>query len=260
MNLDNEKTLNNDIIDDKSFFEDEQTTLYNKNYFVKHIVNIALQMIDGIYENKINGNDAKTWSILYCDIDGLKLANDTLGHFETDHGIKYIADIIKNSIRTNRKQNDSIIYPGYLKGNIKNIPIRIGGDEFIIILPNCTKEKALLVKNRIKKQLKNNPEQTRNMSLSIGIADTSEALIPIDLANKEQTKAFVNNLVSLAEKRMYEDKNRDINSMSLEERKAIILKHLNRVAGYISLNINKPDDIDIFIDILTAIKESKTNK
>lgn len=252
--------LNNNINDYNSFFEDVSTSLYNKNYFIKHMENIALQMIKGVVENKTNENNAATWSILFCDIDGLKLANDTMGHLEADSGIKYIADTIKYCIRSNRVSSDSIIYPEYFDEDTTNIPIRIGGDEFVVILPNCTSEKAMLVKNRIQKQIDNNKEYTKNMSLSIGIADTSEVIAPHDITDKDQTEAFLNDVVSLAEKRMYEDKNKDIFNLSFEDKKLLILKHLNRVANQVGLNINEPDDIDLFINILTDIKESKRKK
>jgi len=98
------------------------------------------------------------------------------------------------------------------------------------------------------------------MSLSIGIADTSEVIAPRDITDKDQTEAFLNDVVSLAEKRMYEDKKKDIFNLSFEEKKLLILKHLNRVANQVGLNINEPDDINLFINILTDIKESKRKK
>jgi GGDEF domain-containing protein len=214
-------------------------------------------MIKDITEDPTNKENIGILSILFCDIDGLKLANDTYGHLEADMGIKFIANTIKDCIRSNRKPNDSIIYPEYSKEDTKNIPIRFGGDEFIIILPNCTKEGAIIVKNRIKHKIDNNKEKTKNMSLSIGISDTSEVSIPHDIKSMEQIETFINNMLSLAEKRMYEEKNKDINSLSLEEKELFILKHLNRVANVVGLNLNNHNDIDILINILTDLKEKK---
>jgi diguanylate cyclase (GGDEF)-like protein len=208
-------------LNEQSYLEDYSTSLYNKNYFIKNMDSIALKMVRGTIENKRNGNNDKTWSLLFCDIDGLKLANDTIGHIEADNGIKHIADIIKKSIRTNRDQEDKIIYPDV---DGKNIPIRFGGDEFIIILPNCTKEKAVLIQERIKKQINIDKDKTKNMSLSIGIADTSEIGIPHDIDNIDLIKVFLNELISLAEKRMFKDKNKDIKGLPYEEKKVLVMK------------------------------------
>jgi len=56
--------------------------------------------------------------IIVCDVDGLKLVNDTLGHNAGDKILKTATDILKNSFRE------------------KDIIARIGGDEFAILLPN----------------------------------------------------------------------------------------------------------------------------
>lgn len=245
------------IVKTQNHLEDYSTSLYNKNFFLKNMDNISLQMIRGILANKVSGNNTKTWALLFCDIDGLKLTNDTIGHLEADKGIESIANIIKGCVRSNREENDQIIYINDDKNYNQNIPIRFGGDEFVIILPNCTKEKALLIENRIKNQIDANKDLTKNMSLSIGIADTNEIEIPKNLDKKIETRSFINNLVSLAEKRMYADKNKDIKNMPYEVKKIVLLKHLNRIADQIGFNINDDNDIDTLINMLLEIKDSK---
>ncbi|OPX87420.1 MEDS domain-containing protein [Pelotomaculum sp. PtaB.Bin117] len=56
--------------------------------------------------------------IIVCDVDGLKLVNDTLGHDTGDLLLIAAASVIKDSFR----ENDMIA--------------RIGGDEFAVLLPN----------------------------------------------------------------------------------------------------------------------------
>lgn len=253
--------LNTKYLSDKLYMEDSATSLYNKNYFNRNMQALVLQMIKGLMENSKNNNNKTTWSIMFCDIDGLKLANDTLGHIEADEGIKMIADIIRSCIRTNREQNDQIVYPNKDNNKIKhNIPIRFGGDEFIIILPNCTKDKALLIEQRIKTLISYNMEHTKNMTLSIGIADTSEIKIPEQVNDSANLITFMNQLVTLAENRMYEDKNKDIRNLSYEDKKAIMIKHLARIGDNIGFNINSTEDIDLLIHILNDIKDDKTKK
>lgn len=233
------------------YFEDYATSLYSKNFFIKNMEAIALQMIKGKVENSKNKNKEKTWSVIFCDIDGLKLANDTLGHVEADIGIKNIATIIKQCIRTHREENDSIIYPEFEKGD--NIPIRFGGDEFLLILPNCTKSKATIIRNRIKKEIEASQIVTRNMSLSMGIADTQEIPIPI-IDDNDSVRGFVNDLITLAEKRMYLDKHKQVKTLSYEEQKDLVKKYLNRVSEQIGFDYQNPEELDTIINILHDIK------
>lgn len=58
----------------------------------------------------------------YCDLDHLKYVNDYFGHQEGDQYLKHFVDIVKANIR-----------PGALF-------VRLGGDEFCIVLLNCSKE------------------------------------------------------------------------------------------------------------------------
>ena len=60
----------------------------------------------------------------YCDLDHLKYINDTYGHGEGDWYLRYFVNTVKEHIR---------------KGDIF---ARIGGDEFCMILVDCTKKDA----------------------------------------------------------------------------------------------------------------------
>lgn len=99
---------------------DPMTGLYNRRYFEKE-----LQRLD------TPGN--YPLCIVSCDINGLKLVNDILGHAAGDRLIRQIAKSLGKSCRIN------------------DIAARIGGDEFAIILPNtadATAEQFLLrIKN-----------------------------------------------------------------------------------------------------------------
>jgi len=65
-----------------------------------------------------------SFTICYIDIDNLKVVNDELGHLEGDTLICNIANSIKETIRA----VDTVC--------------RIGGDEFLIVFPNCTEVEA----------------------------------------------------------------------------------------------------------------------
>ncbi|MFA5408340.1 MAG: GGDEF domain-containing protein [Bacilli bacterium] len=234
-----ERVKNINVVSDK-FFKDFSTTLYNKNYFIKNMNDIATKMIKGLSINSKSNDLDKTWSIMFCDIDGLKLINDTFGHVKADAGIKHIAYVIKKCIKNNKCKNIN-----------NNIPIRFGGDEFIIIFPNCTKEKASIIENRIKKQIGKDQKQTFNMTLSIGIADTNEIKAPLNADCEDNNVVFINDLISLAEERMYTDKGKDVKSLSYEEKKVFISRYLNRIG----FDINTTEEIDMLINILNDKKK-----
>ncbi len=75
-------------------------------------------------------------TICYMDIDNLKDVNDRFGHREGDRLIVAIVDVIKRNIR----ETDQIM--------------RIGGDEFVIIFPDCTTDKSKQIMKRIREKIK----------------------------------------------------------------------------------------------------------
>jgi len=70
-------------------------------------------------------------SVCYVDIDSLKAVNDRFGHIEGDRYITSVSRVIRDSI-----------------GELDSL-CRLGGDEFLVILPQCTADQARLVWSRI---------------------------------------------------------------------------------------------------------------
>lgn len=95
-------------------------------------------------------------SVLMLDIDSFKAVNDSFGHEAGDRVIQYVADIC---IATLRK-------PDYVG--------RVGGEEFLLILPHTDENAALLLAERLCKQVvmadKNSIGQVEQVTVSIGIA------------------------------------------------------------------------------------------
>lgn len=59
-----------------------------------------------------------SFGVLYLDLDGFKLVNDTLGHHIGDRLLQHIANRIGQNIR------------------LGDTPVRVGGDEFVIVVPD----------------------------------------------------------------------------------------------------------------------------
>ena len=88
-------------------YHDAMTGLYNRAFF-------EVEML------RLEGIKAKNIGIVVIDLDGLKVVNDTLGHSIGDKLLLDAAKILIENVR------DS------------DVVARIGGDEFVLLLPNCT--------------------------------------------------------------------------------------------------------------------------
>ena len=124
---------------------DALTGLHNRTYFEQEI-------------QKLEQSGRKTIGIIICDVDGLKIINDTLGHAKGDELLK----------RTTRL---------LLETKLEKIVIaRIGGDEFALILPDCSPELLHNEENRIKETVEQYNSANRGIPLSVstGSAFTSD--------------------------------------------------------------------------------------
>ena len=115
-----------------------------------HNRNILESKIDSLFHIY----DKKTIAML--DIDYFKKINDTYGHQIGDEVLKYFAKHIKENIR----KNDFLV--------------RYGGEEFLIFMPNTTKEEAYVVLHKIKNTLKS--VDGIKFTFSSGIADEGDTL------------------------------------------------------------------------------------
>jgi diguanylate cyclase (GGDEF)-like protein len=119
-------------------------------------------------------------SICFIDADNLKHVNDTFGHEEGDDMIIIITDIIRSSIR----KSDTLC--------------RLGGDEFLIILPECKIAMAEEVWSKINQRLdifNTNEDKPYKITLSHGCEEY----------DPEEDKR-VDQLLSAADEKMYKDK------------------------------------------------------
>lgn len=98
-------------------------------------------------------------SFIVCDIDGLKIVNDTHGH---ETGNEYIL-LCYNKIKSAIRQDDLIF--------------RLGGDEFLIILPNTEKNAVERIVSSIELKMQ---QEKRSYCTSISIGTATAETIPID--------------------------------------------------------------------------------
>ena len=106
--------------------EDSLTKLHNRRYFEMQLEK----------EWKRAERQKSKLTMLVIDVDYFKLFNDTYGHAEGDSCLKLIAQQLKNSV----------MLPG-------DIVARIGGEEFVALLPEIDEAGALTVADIMKKKL-----------------------------------------------------------------------------------------------------------
>lgn len=118
-------------------------------------------------------------TIVFLDVDKLKIVNDNFGH---QSGDKYLKDIV-TLLRKHLRKSDSVS--------------RFGGDEFLIILSECRQEEAQAIFLRIEEDIKRMNQDGRMypMSFSYGISQTSSSY-----------EESLHQLIAMADERMYVNK------------------------------------------------------
>ncbi len=120
-------------------------------------------------------------AVLVCDLDGFKQVNDGFGHLTGNKVLSGVA----NGLKANCREYDYVA--------------RMGGDEFVLLLPHITPES---VDDRINHMMRIAAEAgeiipgKRLLSMSVG-----EAFYPLDGNNAEE-------LLATADRRMYKNKQR----------------------------------------------------
>ena len=98
-------------------------------------------------------------SVLMCDVDDFKAFNDSYGHAEGDRCLKIIGDCLRS-----------------LFVRAGELPARLGGEEFAILLPNTTQEQAMGLAQRLREAVKtlamphHHSRAAEVVTISIGIA------------------------------------------------------------------------------------------
>ena len=115
-------------------------------------------------------------TVVFADINGLKMTNDVFGHSAGDALIKRSAEILRQACR-----NDDVV-------------ARMGGDEFVILLPKMRGEEAEKILSHIKKELSKAHISAVKCSISLGFC------------TKTNVSQSVEEVIANAEDMMYKDK------------------------------------------------------
>jgi diguanylate cyclase (GGDEF)-like protein len=126
---------------------DELTQLFNRHHFFEQL------------ENELTASrcSGKPLSLLILDVDSLKLINDTYGHSMGDKVLANFGKLLAKRVRA------------------EELPARIGGDEFAVLMPNTDKRGAVAAAARLERALKTKPIYEADglemrLSISCGVA------------------------------------------------------------------------------------------
>jgi diguanylate cyclase (GGDEF)-like protein len=120
------------------------------------------------------------FSILFFDIDNLKAINDRLGHEAGDRAIMRVAEVCDRERRTS------------------DIVARMGGDEFVVLLPETDQEATVAFAERLHKAIGCQSLDVDGVCINLTIS--------IGIARMESGVPDINQLLKIADARLYRAK------------------------------------------------------
>ncbi len=126
---------------------DSLTGLYNRRYAMAHLKRLTSRAAE----------TGRNFTIMIADLDHFKAVNDTWGHAAGDAVLIEVARRIRDNLRGN------------------DLVARIGGEEFLIALPECPLSEAKLAGERIRRTVGREPVtlpsgEEVSVTISVGIA------------------------------------------------------------------------------------------
>lgn len=152
-------------------YHDQLTGLYNRRYFEEEI-------------KRLDTERNLPMTLVMFDVNGLKLINDAFGHQTADQVLQTVAWALRRECRS-----DDII-------------ARIGGDEFVLILPKTDEETALIISDRIHQSIRNERVQSLQLSVSYGLeSKITPEVAMTEIFKNAENNMYVNKLAESADTR-----------------------------------------------------------
>ncbi|HIX71529.1 MAG TPA: GGDEF domain-containing protein, partial [Candidatus Anaerobutyricum stercoripullorum] len=163
----------------EKIYADELTGLYNRRFLNEWM----------FLDRMRPGEELRSVAMIMMDIRSFKAINDNYGHLAGDEVLVNVATVLKTSVR----DSDSVI--------------RYGGDEFLIIFLNCPEKRVYSRIDEICVLLADivyGEKGARCITADYGVSYTE---------NFEKTRAFLNDMISQADERMYQNKKKNSRKM-----------------------------------------------
>lgn len=130
---------------------DQLTGLGNRNSFEQHL-------------ERLNSIGATGVGVLFCDIDGLKFVNDTMGHAVGDRVLQSAAKAMREGVSR------------------EHLVARVGGDEFAVVVENTDTAYMADLARDVRRRVEdaaNFPEMPVPINLSVGFAVSEQTFVPV---------------------------------------------------------------------------------
>lgn len=164
---------------------DGLTGLYNRRYFEVHMQKML----------QVAKMTSKPLGVLYMDIDHFKAVNDTHGHNVGDEILKGFAARIKDSLRS------------------FDLVARLGGEEFVALLPDVTPEIAYYISERLRLFVADKPFPCSASGGELKITSSFGGVV-IDASKEDQ--ATVSDILKRADDQLYKAKHDGRNCVYFE--------------------------------------------
>lgn len=151
---------------------DPLTGMYNRRYMEERL--------DGLLSDTRSGK--KELSIIIADIDHFKSVNDNYGHDSGDEVIRQFSTRILQNIRR------------------VDLAFRIGGEEFVVILPKTSRDKAAIVGERLRSVIEGTPFRINNATCAIKVTTS------IGLTSVMSPTESIETILKRADEALYEAK------------------------------------------------------
>lgn len=152
--------------------KDELTGIFNRRYFNQRFEREVLR----------SQRYGRSMAVVMADIDHFKRYNDLNGHILGDKVLKRVAEVLESNLRK------------------ADVVCRFGGEEFIILLPEISKEQARKAANKLRGKIERQvfeheeKQPQKKITISLGVA-----VFPDDATQPEQ-------LLRIADQTLYKAK------------------------------------------------------
>ena len=141
----------------------------------------------GPAKSRIARRSLRAFSIILLDIDDFKQINDCYGHLAGDEYLKRFAGLIRDTLRD------------------QDIAGRIGGEEFLIVLPETAIEGAMQLAVRLRKNIEDFVLPVQNQDV--------RTTVSAGVCQYQRGMNEVSDLLDLADQALYEAKKSEKNKV-----------------------------------------------
>lgn len=167
---------------------DPMTGLFNRRYAMPYLTQVIER----------NLQSGRGFAVMVADLDHFKAVNDRYGHAAGDAVLTEAAKRLRSDLRA------------------EDLIARVGGEEFLIVLPDSTREEAEFAAERLRNQVDQRPfllpdtQESIRVTVSIGVA-----VCCFDCLNRNSASDNAQALLKLADTALYDSKGAGRNQVTL---------------------------------------------